>query len=69
MILIMVLAVVLFLSAGIAHGRKKVSDTQYMNEDGDHIYYDRASIEKKEFVRRHPDVKGVRTLGRLFRRK
>ena len=42
-------------------------DEGFRDEDGDHSYYDRHLIEKKEFRRRNPDVKDVRSLKRLFR--
>ena len=43
-------------------------DSQYYDEAGNHIYYDRSSIEKAEFIRRHPDEK-PRSLRRLFSRR
>ena len=43
------------------------SDEGFSDEDGDHSYYDRHLIEKKEFRRRNPDVKDVRSLKRLFK--
>lgn len=42
-------------------------DRQYINEDGDHLYYDKGLIEKKKFAEHHPEVKDVRSLRRLFR--
>ena len=42
-------------------------DEGFRDDDGDHSYYDRHLIEKKEFRRRHPEVKDVRTLKRLFK--
>ncbi len=41
-------------------------DSQYYNPDGDHIYYDRSLIEKKQFQRRFPHIKNLRSLSRLF---
>lgn len=43
-------------------------DRQYYDESGNHIYYDRSSIEKAEFIRHHPDEK-PRSLRRLFSRR
>ncbi len=42
-------------------------DKQYINEDGDHVYYDRRLIEKKKFAKAHPEVKDVRSFRRLFK--
>lgn len=47
--------------------RNRVDDSQYYNEDGDHIYYDRSRIEKKRFREKNPDVRDVRSFRRLFR--
>jgi len=69
MLVLIVLAVILLAALGMAHGSGKVSDRQYLDDDGDHIYYDRASIEKKTFARNNPGVRDVRTFRRLFRRK
>ena len=44
-------------------------DTKYRDEDGDHLYYDESIIEKKEDRRRFPNVRGLRTLSRLFHAK
>lgn len=41
----------------------------FLDEDGDHSYYDRHLIEKKEFSRQHPEVKNLRSFKRLFKRK
>ena len=43
-------------------------DCQYYDEDGNHVYYDRRRIEKKEFMRNNPDAK-PRSFGRLFSKK
>ena len=43
-------------------------DTDFLDEEGDHKYYDRSIIEKKNFSRRHPEISDdeVRSLRRLF---
>ncbi len=41
-------------------------DSQYYNADGDHIYYDRSLIEKKQFQRRFPHITNLRSLSRFF---
>lgn len=68
--IIVILGILFLLAERIKRIRKSKGndiDAQYINEDGDHLYYDRGAIEKREFARRNPDVKGVRTFGRLFR--
>lgn len=49
-------------------GEAEDIDRQYYDDAGRHIYYDRSSIEKAEFIRRHPDEK-PRSLSRLFSRR
>ncbi len=44
-------------------------DSQYYNADGDHIYYDRSLIEKKQFQHRFPHIKNLRTISALFSRE
>lgn len=67
MLVILVIALSLSLIIAI-HGRGgKVDDSQYLDSDGDHLYYDRSTIEKKKFKEHHPEVRDVRTLHRLFR--
>ena len=43
-------------------------DREYINEDGDHVYYNESLIAKKDFQRKNPGER-VRTWRRLFRRK
>lgn len=66
MIIILLLAIILMVVAGRRNMNDERNNSPYINEDGDHAYYDRGLIEKKEFQRRHPDIKGVRTFRRLF---
>ena len=44
-------------------------DSQYFDENGDHIYYDRSLIEKKLFRQNFPHIKDVRSISRLFNHK
>lgn len=44
------------------------TDKEYINEEGDHTYYERSLIEKKEYARRHPNVKDIRRFSKLFRK-
>ncbi len=57
---------------GIAMSRRDSGDidSQYYDENGDHIYYDRSLKEKKEYTRRNPgEAKRIRTLRSLFSRR
>lgn len=74
-IFIIFLLIIIGLAAviGIAvslRGRKEVGDfdKQYLDEDGNHIYYDRSLREKREFNRRNPE-ESPRTLRRLFSKR
>ncbi len=51
----------------VCHGQDVDMDSQYLDEDGDHIYYDRSLIEKKLFRRRFPHITDIRSFSRLFR--
>ena len=44
-------------------------DSQYFEENGDHIYYDRSLIEKKLFRQKFPHINDLRTLKSLIRRR
>lgn len=69
MLAIIILAIILTIAVGLNHGKKKVSDSQYLDSNGDHVYYDRSSIEKRQFAENNPGAKDVRTFRRLFKRK
>lgn len=44
-------------------------DSQYIDENGDHIYYDRSLIEKKNWAKHDPHgLKYVRKFSRLFKK-
>ena len=54
-----------------AYKSRQESDPEhsyYHDEDGNHSYYERSIIEKKEFARRNPSVSPqiLRTFRRLF---
>lgn len=52
----------------IATGGEKVDiDSQYLDEDGDHVYYERSLIKKKVFRRRNPHITNLRSFSRLLR--
>lgn len=40
----------------------------FIDDDGNHIYYERSIIEKKEFLKENPEVneEELRTFSRLF---
>ncbi|MDE6336039.1 MAG: hypothetical protein K2J63_05805 [Muribaculaceae bacterium] len=74
-IFIIFLVIILLLAAviGIAvalRSRKEIGDfdSQYLDEEGNHIYYDRSLREKQDFVQKHPGEK-PRTLRRLFSKR
>ena len=45
------------------------SDAEFIDENGNHIYYERSLIEKKKFHQQNPDIpfSSLRTFRRLFR--
>lgn len=70
--IVFLLIVIILLSVVMAVVEKRkgsYDDSYFINEDGDHVYYERSIIRKKDFAKKHPDVKGVRTVKRLFRCK
>ena len=70
LIIILLLAAVIGIAVSL-RSRKEIEDfdKQYLDEDGNHIYYDRSLREKKEFARQHPEGESPRTLRRLFSKK
>lgn len=73
---IIVFMIVIFVLAALVSARVMMSDKsrdeetdrQYFDEEGNHTYYDRSLIEKREFHLLHPLERGVRTFRRLFSR-
>ena len=62
------LAVIIVGIGEIAWYREDVDiDSQYLDEDGDHVYYERSLIEKKDFRRRNPHITNLRSFSRLLR--
>ena len=51
----------------MTHRRGEDFDSQYLDEDNDHVYYDRSIIEKKQFRKNNPDAGELRTFKRLFK--
>ncbi len=64
------LAVVLAIALAVSlkGGRADEDDRGYRDQDGDHLYYDKSIIEKKNFRRLHPK-EAARTFARLFGRR
>ena len=70
-IILVMLAIVLATALVVSlrdGGAGRDDDHPYRDRDGDHVYYDKSIIEKKEFHRLHPK-EAARTFARLFRRK
>ncbi len=61
-------SLIIFLIGEIASRGAVDIDSQYYNADGDHVYYERSLIEKKEFHRRFPHI-SIRKFSGLFSRK
>jgi hypothetical protein len=68
-LIILLLALLLTMAVFLRGKRNRVDDSQYLDEEGDHMYYDRSRIEKREFARNNPGVKDVRSFRRLFKGK
>lgn len=72
LVLILLAMMAFFIGLGIYFHRHpeddELNDREYLDSDGDHQYYDRSIIEKKEFLRRHPEAKDkLRTLSRMLK--
>ena len=64
------LAVVLGIALAVSlrgSGSTADSDRPFRNQEGDHVYYDKSIIEKKNFHRLYPKA-AARSLSRLFRK-
>ncbi|MDO4334374.1 MAG: hypothetical protein Q4C37_00875 [Bacteroidales bacterium] len=71
LIFLLIILIIGLVMVGIAATRrdKLDFDSKYYDENGDHVYYDRSLVRKKEYLRRHPqEIRAVRTLRRLFSR-
>lgn len=70
LIIILLLAAVIGIAVALRSRRENGDfDSQYLDEDGNHVYYDRSLREKQEFARQHPGEEAPRTLRRLFSKK
>lgn len=66
--LVVVLLIALAVSLRSNSNGSGSDDISYMDQNGDHVYYDESIIEKKRFSHLHPK-EAARTFNRLFRRK
>ncbi len=66
LILLFSIAFVIIIIGEIASRKGEIDiDSQYYTSDGDHIYYERSLIEKKEFHKRFPHI-SIRKISGLF---
>lgn len=72
LIFIIIIALLILSTAAFWHHNDKNEDfdSQYLDEDGHHVYYDRSIIEKKDYAKRTPTgLKNVRKFTHLFRKE
>ena len=69
LVIIILLGILMAIAVMTRHGKGTDIDRQYLDEDNDHIYYDRSIIEKKQFRKNNPNSGEPRTFSRLFGRK
>lgn len=69
--LIVIFLLAILVTAAVAlHSRRDADESeQFLDENGNHVYYNRSIIRKEEFVRKNPGVKNLRSFRRLFSRK
>lgn len=67
LILIILLGILMAVVVIMTHRKGEDFDSQYLDEDNDHVYYDRSIIEKKQFRKNNPDAGELRTFRRLFK--
>lgn len=74
LVIILLALMLIFIGLGLyfhSHTEEDaLNDDVFLDSDGNHEYYDRSLIEKKEFLRRYPEARGkLRTIGKLFSHK
>ena len=69
MTVILILAILVMIAVVGRNGDEGRDNDPFINEDGDHVYYDRKLIEMKRLKRRRQDVKGDRHSGQHFGNK
>ncbi|MDE6393882.1 MAG: hypothetical protein K2K77_00955 [Duncaniella sp.] len=63
-------AILIILLLLVAIGPKKgneSADKQFINEDGDHLYYDHRLIRHKKYLKQHPENAEAETPGGFIR--
>lgn len=69
LIIIAIAAILIVLGIYFKRNPDQNDDSSYLDENGDHLYYERSIIEKKEFIKENPGAKGkVRTFKALFKK-
>lgn len=68
MLVILALIVLVVVCARATNDYRERENDQYYDKEGNHSYYERSIIEKRNFTRKHPEIKGLRTFRRLFSR-
>ncbi len=63
MSIILLLAILMMIAAGRDKGSGESGNAPFINGDGDHVYYDRKLIERKELQKRHPEENAKKTPG------
>ena len=66
-VIIILLAALMAVVVMLTHRRGVDSGEEFLDDENRHVYYDRSLIEKEEFRKTNPGVKGVRTIRRLLR--
>lgn len=64
---ILILCALIGIAVALGIGQSGPSDA-WLNENGDHEYYERAIIKKKKFINENPNVspKDIRTFKNIF---
>ena len=67
-ICIIILLIIIFFIP-LSH-KNKDSEEEFLDENGNHIYYERSLIRKQRFIRKHPEIKpqDLRSFKRLLKK-
>lgn len=69
LIVIFLLAVLVTVAAALHSRRDEDAEDLFLDENGNHVYYNRSIIEKDRFRRQNPAERDIRTFRRLFSKK
>lgn len=69
LIVIFLLAVLVTVAAALRSRHEADDSDPYIDENGNHVYYNRSIIEKERFRRQNPAERDIRTFRRLFSKK